>query len=278
MEDTGDMNVGIRKNSPDCKVFVGGIGELDQNALSAHFANYGTVMNVLVKYDHETGRPRGFAFVEFSSPEECQRALAERNQVIEGKNVEVKPAVSRGNKKVFIGGIAGDLGEENLKSHFERFGNVETIEWPTDRNTGQKKNFAFVIMETEEGANAAVAEQKQVVGYRSCDVKLATPSRPSNRGGHNAGYGGGYGGYGGGGYGYGMPGGGGGYGGQSAYNNWYNQQQYSYAAAQQPYGGGNFGGSYPSHGQNQSQPSQVPSNSWSQSQEQQSWGTNVTQF
>lgn len=91
MEDTGDANVGMRKNSPDwcvelvvhtmrldfslfcSKVFVGGIGELDQTALSAHFANYGTVMNVLVKYDHETGRPRGFAFVEFSSPEECQR-------------------------------------------------------------------------------------------------------------------------------------------------------------------------------------------------------------
>ena len=100
-------------------------------------------MNVLVKYDHETGRPRGFAFVEFSSPEECQRvkqeavcverkcklfkALAERNQVIDGKNVEVKPAVSRGNKKIFIGGIAGDLGEENLKSHFERFGNVRAF-------------------------------------------------------------------------------------------------------------------------------------------------------
>jgi RNA recognition motif-containing protein len=61
-----------------------------------------------VKVDRATGRSRGFAFVEFRDTESCQKALEQREQQIKNKQVEVKPAKSRENKKVFIGGLPSE--------------------------------------------------------------------------------------------------------------------------------------------------------------------------
>lgn len=67
--------------------------------------------------------------------------------------VEVKPAKSRENKKVFVGGLPSDYNEAELRTHFEQFGKVEDIEWPFDKNSKQKRNFCFVVFELEEDAD-----------------------------------------------------------------------------------------------------------------------------
>jgi RNA recognition motif-containing protein len=72
--------------------------------LQAHFQTFGEVTQAQVKIDRATGRSRGFAFVEFGSSEACAKALNEREQTIKGKTCEIKPAKSRENKKVFVGG------------------------------------------------------------------------------------------------------------------------------------------------------------------------------
>lgn len=38
--------------------------------------------------------------------------------------MEVKPAKSRENKKIFVGGLPGEFTEEELRKHFEQFGKV----------------------------------------------------------------------------------------------------------------------------------------------------------
>jgi RNA recognition motif-containing protein len=43
------------------------------------FAQAGTVSDVKVMLDRETGRPRGFAFVEMSSGSEAQAAISQFN-------------------------------------------------------------------------------------------------------------------------------------------------------------------------------------------------------
>ncbi|MEH1891824.1 MAG: RNA-binding protein [Nostoc sp.] len=57
-------------------IYVGNLSyEVTQDALSAVFAEYGAVKRVQLPTDRETGRLRGFAFVEMSSEDEETKAI-----------------------------------------------------------------------------------------------------------------------------------------------------------------------------------------------------------
>lgn len=57
-------------------IYVGNLSySATQEDLSGVFTEYGTVSRVTVPLDRETGRPRGFAFVELSSPSEEDSAI-----------------------------------------------------------------------------------------------------------------------------------------------------------------------------------------------------------
>ncbi|KAL3095634.1 hypothetical protein niasHT_024460 [Heterodera trifolii] len=180
-----------KEESPDGneekKIFCGGISyETSNEDLAVYFGQYGKVKEVQVKYDRVTGRSRGFAFVEFDTVAACQASLVQREQVIKGKQCEIKPAKSREvgymNKKVFVGGLPGDFPEEELRKHFNQYGKVEEIEWPFDKLSKTRKNFAFVVFEDEESADRAAALPKQNFASRECDVKKAVPQNKRNGG------------------------------------------------------------------------------------------------
>ena len=171
----GDGQISRGKNE-DRKIFVGGIDyTVTDDELRQHFSKFGEVVSANVKFDRTSGRSRGFAFVEFAKVEDCARALQVRDQQIKNKSVEIKAAKSHEKKKVFIGGIPSDLTEEELRGHFEAYGKVEEIEWPTDKNTKVHRNFAFIIFEDESAADAASQLQKHTIHDRECDVKKAVP-------------------------------------------------------------------------------------------------------
>ncbi|MEH2255041.1 RNA recognition motif domain-containing protein [Nostoc sp.] len=57
-------------------IYVGNLSyDVTQDALSAVFAEYGAVKRVQLPTDRETGRLRGFAFVEMSSEDEEAKAI-----------------------------------------------------------------------------------------------------------------------------------------------------------------------------------------------------------
>jgi len=61
-------------------VFVGNLNfNTTKDQLSSAFSSAGQVVSVHVGTDRETGRSRGFAFVEFSSDEEAQKAITSFN-------------------------------------------------------------------------------------------------------------------------------------------------------------------------------------------------------
>jgi RNA recognition motif-containing protein len=76
------------------KLFVGGLsfGTTDQD-LSAAFAGCGTVVEVKVITDRETGRSRGFGFVTMESAEDVEKALRTLDgSEIAGRRVRVSLA------------------------------------------------------------------------------------------------------------------------------------------------------------------------------------------
>ena len=57
-------------------IYVGNLSyEVSKEDLSAVFTDYGTVKRVHIPSDRETGRPRGFAFVEMESEADEDKAI-----------------------------------------------------------------------------------------------------------------------------------------------------------------------------------------------------------
>src|SRR5882724_10708214 len=62
------------------KLYVGNLSyEVDSSALEQMFAAHGQVVSAQVISDRDTGRSKGFGFVEMSSDEEAQAAIAGLN-------------------------------------------------------------------------------------------------------------------------------------------------------------------------------------------------------
>lgn len=79
------------------RLFVGNLPfHATEDLLSRHFAQCGNVVSVTVVMDRETGRSRGFAFVEMESGPAAQKAILELNgQDMEGRSLNVKVAEDR---------------------------------------------------------------------------------------------------------------------------------------------------------------------------------------
>src|SRR5215831_5473936 len=76
------------------------VGNLSYNTtelgLREAFGQIGTVADVKVVMDRETGRPRGFAFVEMSSDQEAQQAIEQLNgRELDGRALKVNEAQER---------------------------------------------------------------------------------------------------------------------------------------------------------------------------------------
>jgi RNA recognition motif-containing protein len=80
------------------KLYVGNLSySSDQHRLREAFGPYGNVISATVVSDRETGRSRGFGFVEYASAEEAQRALEATNGLtIDGRSLKVNIAHDNG--------------------------------------------------------------------------------------------------------------------------------------------------------------------------------------
>ncbi|XP_008573654.1 PREDICTED: heterogeneous nuclear ribonucleoprotein A0 [Galeopterus variegatus] len=279
------------ENSQLCKLFIGGLNvQTSESGLRGHFEAFGTLTDCVVVVNPQTKRSRCFGFVTYSNVEEADAAMAASPHAVDGNTVELKRAVSREDsarpgahakvKKLFVGGLKGDVAEGDLIEHFSQFGTVEKAEIIADKQSGKKRGFGFVYFQNHDAADkAAVVKFHPIQGHR-VEVKKAVPkedihsggggggSRSSRGGRGGRGRGGGrdqnglskggggggynsYGGYGGGGGGYNAYGGGGGgssYGGSDYGNGFggfgsYSQHQSSYGPMKSGGGGGGGGGS-----------------------------------
>lgn len=81
--------------------------------------------------------------------------------------------------KLFVGNLSFNVNEEKLEQLFAQHGKVVSVAIPTDRDTGRKRGFAFVEMETQAEADAAIQSMNgQDVDGRQLAVN---PSRPKTR-------------------------------------------------------------------------------------------------
>jgi RNA recognition motif-containing protein len=76
------------------KLFVGGLAfNTTEEGLQTFFARVGDVISAAIVTDRDTGHSRGFGFVEMTSMENAERAVADLNgRELDGRSLKVELA------------------------------------------------------------------------------------------------------------------------------------------------------------------------------------------
>lgn len=91
------------------RLFVGNLDfKVTENELQDAFAAHGSVVEVTIVTDRDTGRPRGFGFVTMATPEEAQKAITALNGAdLGGRALNVNVAREREQRSGGGGGGRG---------------------------------------------------------------------------------------------------------------------------------------------------------------------------
>ena len=110
-------------NSPQQNtIFIGNLPfSTTKTDLQALFESFGTITNIHIPVNKETGQARGFAFVSFEANEQAEAALSVNGQDVKGRSIKVHLAHNNSQN----GGGAprgGDRGPRRSFGGGNRFG------------------------------------------------------------------------------------------------------------------------------------------------------------
>lgn len=200
--------------------FVGGLSwNLDEDWIRSEFETEGfKPTGIRIITDRDSGKSKGFGYVEFDSPEAAKEAVSKMNgRDVDGRAWKVDISTPRPERQapgerqkkygdqrspesatVFVANLAFDVDEDTLGAAFEKFGTITHIRVPTDRETGDRKGFAYVEFSSIDESKAAVDGMSgQSINGRAIRTDFSTPRDPNTSGGFGGGRGGGRGGRGG---------------------------------------------------------------------------------
>lgn len=201
------------------KLFVGGLSwETSVESLQNYFCQYGEVVDCVVMKNPQTGKSRGFGFVTYKDPSCVETVLAVKCHIIDGRQVDPKACNPKGanrndlykeetqdkerrvkgprgervdpykDKKVFIGGLPGNVDEDYLKEFFSRYGKVIDVTIMFDPQKQRSRGFGFLTFESDESIEQLCGEHYVEVNGKKVECKRAEP-REGRRGGAPGGMG-----------------------------------------------------------------------------------------
>ncbi|KAL9127385.1 MAG: hypothetical protein Q9175_007742 [Cornicularia normoerica] len=203
-------------------LFVGRLSyNVDEEWLTREFESFGELSGVRVITDRDTGRSKGYGYVEFVNAADgvkAQKAMHESE--IDGRAINVdfsKPKAPPSQRQdrsksfgdnlsppsdtIFVANLAFEATEDTVGEEFGKHGNVLGVRLPTDMDTGNPKGFGYVQFGSVEEAQEVFGKMSgALVLGRPVRLDYSTPRPPRNndspggRGGRGGGFRGGRGG------------------------------------------------------------------------------------
>ncbi|KAI5073273.1 hypothetical protein GOP47_0011286 [Adiantum capillus-veneris] len=181
------------------KLFIGGISwETTEEKLKNYFKAYGEVVEAVIMKDRVTGRARGFGFVVFADPVVADRVVQDKHN-IDGRQVEAKKAVPREEqqnatrnsnaglapvhqartKKIFVGGLAATVTENDFRKYFDQFGAITDVVVMYDHGTQRPRGFGFITYDSEDAVDRVLHTSFHELKGKMVEVKRAIPKEMS---------------------------------------------------------------------------------------------------
>ena len=221
--DDGDeeMKTDNKRKAPEAateantRVFLGGLPfKATDHDIETMFGKCGKIKTIELPMNAE-GRPAGFGFVTFEKASSVAKAIAMDGQEMMKRWIKVKEADGNDGKpktggtpngapkpkpegctSIFMGNLSWDVDEDTIRSFFADCGEIISVRFATDRETGNFKGFGHVSFAETDATDKAVAKAGEFVAGRAIRVDFAEDRKPGGGGG--GGGGGGRGGFGGG--------------------------------------------------------------------------------
>ncbi|CAN0904825.1 Heterogeneous nuclear ribonucleoprotein 1 [Linum grandiflorum] len=173
------------------KIFVGGLPpSLTEDEFRQYFEAYGHVTDVVIMYDQNTQRPRGFGFISFDSEDSVDQVLHKTFHDLNGKQVEVKRALPKdanpgGGSRPMGGNAGGAGGGGGYQSYGASGGNASSYD-------GRMDSSRYMQPQTGGGGFPPYGSS----GYGTPGYGYGAASNGVGYGGYGGGYGGASAGYG----------------------------------------------------------------------------------
>ncbi|KAI0567025.1 Polyadenylate-binding protein [Gracilaria domingensis] len=167
----------------------------NEEALRDLFSQFGEITSIhIAKNDDDS--PRGFAFINFASPEMAKRAVDEmHDKEIGSKRLTVCPAQKKSVREaelrnkyemlraersqkyqginLYVKNLSDDIDDDRLRAEFSPYGTITSAKVMRD-DKGYSKGFGFVCFTQPEEATKAVTELNgRMVGLKPIYVALA---------------------------------------------------------------------------------------------------------
>ncbi|KAJ8734540.1 hypothetical protein PYW08_013790 [Mythimna loreyi] len=175
------QNMRTRRNDesedtpPHSRLFIVCERRFTEEDFQDGFSKFGTIEDIRMPRDHQTGLPKGVVYIKFSKTSEAAKALEGMNQrSLKGSSrvLKVMVACSRSEihsddnhddkfKRLFIT-IPYSTTEQDIRDAFGVYGQIESVVIQKDRHTGESRGFAYVTF--RKFSEAALA-------FEECDRK-----------------------------------------------------------------------------------------------------------
>ncbi|KAG9138761.1 hypothetical protein Leryth_025347 [Lithospermum erythrorhizon] len=112
---------------------------------------------------------------------EAKKAVPRDDQNIVTRNngsIQGSPAPGR-TKKIFVGGLASSVTENDFKNYFEQFGNITDVVVMYDHNTQRPRGFGFITYDTEDAVDMVLLKTFHELNGKMVEVKRAVPKEQS---------------------------------------------------------------------------------------------------